>query len=216
MTQPHDDEYGVILRRVLRAEANEVTPSAEGLERIRTGIDARAARRLWWQMPWVRPAMAMGGALVLAAVVMAGTPSIRQSVIAAFQPTTPTGPASPYHPPSNNQGYPTNGPGTGSPSPTGSGGPSQGPGGGPCGDPGGDDSGGQVTTLRTPSASSTPTHCATTPPPQTQTEEPTTPSSPTTRPDSPPPHTTPPPQTSGSPSTDPKPSDSHPDPVTSP
>ena len=218
MTQPHDDEYGEILRRVLRAEADELTPSAEGLDRIRTKIDERSARRLWWQMPWVRPAMAVAGALVVATGVMAGTPGIRATVIAAFngQSNTPTSQTTtPYDPSTANGGYPTNGTADGTPSPTGSGSPSQGPAGGPCGPD--DTSGGQVTAMHTPSSGATPSDCPTTPPPDTQTTKPATPTSPTPPDD----HSTPPthstePTPSDSPSTDPKPSDANPDPAASP
>ena len=219
MTQPHDDEYGDVLRSVLRAEAEEVTPSAEGLERIRTRIADRSARRLWWQMPWIRPAMAVGGAFLLASVVMVGTPGIRGAVIAAFngQSNTPQSKGTtPYHPPTNNGGYPTNA-GSGTPSPTGSQGPSQGPAGGPC-DPGSSDPGsGQVTTMRTPSSSGSPSDCPTTPPPDSGTTDPGTPTS-TPPPDHPtePTHTTEPTEPSGSPSTDPKPSDSNAVPEASP
>lgn len=217
MTQPHDDEYGDVLRSVLRAEADEVTPSAEGLERIRSRIADRSARRLWWQMPWIRPAMAVGGAFLLASVVMVGTPGIRGAVIAAFngQSNTPQSRSStPYHPPTNNGGYPTNA-GSGTPSPTGSEGPSQGPGGGPCGT--GSSDPGQVTAMHTPSSSGSPSECPTTTPPDTSTTHPGTPTT-TPPPDHPtePTHTTEPTQPSGSPSTDPKPSDSNAVPEASP
>lgn len=214
MTQPHDDEYGDILRRVLRAEAEEITPSAEGLERIRSRIEQRSARQLWWQMPWVRPAMAVGGAMVLAAVVMVGTPGIRATVIAAFNPTSPTGTSTPIMPPGNNHGYPTNGTPTPTATPTDSG-ASQGPGYGSCGQ-----GGGKMTAPHTPAPSASPSECTSTSPPNGQTTEPTHPADPSTPPpahSTPPPHTTEPSQPSDSPTTtDPKPSDSVAGPVATP
>lgn len=214
MTQPHDDEYGDILRRVLRTEAEEITPSAEGLERIRARIEQRSARQLWWQMPWVRPAMAVGGAMVLAAVVMVGTPGIRATVISAFKPTAPQATSTPIMPPGNNHGYPTNGSPTPTASPTDSG-ASQGPGGGACG-PGN----GRVTALHTPSPSASPSECTSTSPPDGHTTGPAEPSHPTTTPpthSTPPPHSAEPTEPSDSPSTtDPKPSDSGAAPLATP
>lgn len=214
MTQPHDDEYGDILRRVLHSEAEEITPSAEGLERIRTRIDNRSARQLWWQMPWVRPAMAVGGAMVLAAVVMVGTPGIRATVIAAFKPTAPQATSTPIMPPGNNHGYPTNGSPTPTVSPTDSG-ASQGPGGGSC-----DSGSGKATASHTASPSASPSECTSTSPPDGQTTRPTHPSSPTTPTpphSTPPTHSTEPTEPSDSPSTtDPKPSDSGAGPVATP
>lgn len=212
MTQPHDDEYADILRRVLRTEAEEITPSAEGLERIRARIDERSARRLWWQMPWVRPAMAVGGAMVLAAVVMVGTPGIRATVISAFKPTAPQGTSTPIVPPGNNHGYPTNGTPTPAASPSDSG-ESQGPGGGGC-----DQGGGRVTASQTPSAS--PSQCPSTSPSDGHSTEPTSPSRPSTPiPTQPtqPTRSTVPPVPSNTPTTTvPKPSDSNAGPVATP
>ncbi|MBB5080253.1 hypothetical protein [Nonomuraea endophytica] len=76
MTQP-PDEYGDILRRVLRAEADAVVPSPEGLEIIRGRIERRGVRSvLWWRI----------GAATVSAVLVAGTvvmvvPSLRERVI---------------------------------------------------------------------------------------------------------------------------------------
>lgn len=65
------DEYGDVLRRALRAEADEVVPSPDGLQIIRARIEERRARRhlLWWRAG----ASAVGAALV-AAVVVAAVP----------------------------------------------------------------------------------------------------------------------------------------------
>lgn len=214
MTQPHDDEYGDILRRVLRTEAEEITPSAEGLERIRARIDQRSARRVWWQMPWVRPAMAVGGAMVLAAMVMVGTPGIRATVISAFKPTAPQGTSTPVMPPGNNHGYPTNGTPTPAASPTDSG-ESQGPGGGSCDQGQGD---GRVKASQTPSAS--PSECTSTSPPDGHSTEPSSPSHPSTPTpthSTQPTHSSEPSEPSNTPTTtDPKPSDSNAGPVATP
>ncbi|MET8155095.1 hypothetical protein ABZT47_01900 [Sphaerisporangium sp. NPDC005289] len=61
------DEYGEVLRRVLRAEADSVVPSAEGLQIIRTRIEQRGVRGIFW---WRAAASAFGAVLVAAAVVM--------------------------------------------------------------------------------------------------------------------------------------------------
>ena len=42
------DEYGDLLRRVLRAEADSVVPSAEGLQIIRTRVEQRGSRGIFW------------------------------------------------------------------------------------------------------------------------------------------------------------------------
>lgn len=58
------DEYGDILRRALRAEADAVVPSPDGLQIIRARIEERAAaRRLLW---WRAGASAVGAVLVAA------------------------------------------------------------------------------------------------------------------------------------------------------
>lgn len=216
MTQPHDDEYGETLRRVLRAEAEEFTPSAEGLERIRSKIEDRQAKQLWWQMPWVRPVVAVGGAMVLAGIVMVGTPGIRATVISAFSPSAPTGKSTPITPPGNNQGYPTNGSPTPTATPTDSG-ESGGPYGGAC-----DREGGKVTTLNTPSSSPSPSalpsECVSTSPPDEHTTPPTEPPH-THHPthSSTPTDSSEPSDPSNSPTTtDPKPSGSNPEPAASP
>lgn len=74
MSRP-EDEYEEVLRRALAAEADSVTPSPDGLERIRART--RGRRGWWhawsygWSPRWTRPAMALGGALVVVAVAAA-------------------------------------------------------------------------------------------------------------------------------------------------
>jgi Immunoglobulin-like domain of bacterial spore germination/Sporulation and spore germination len=63
---PDDDPLAARLRDALTSEAAMVTPSDDGLQQIRSGIDARA-QRPWWKHP-ATPALA--AALVLG--VMAG------------------------------------------------------------------------------------------------------------------------------------------------
>ncbi|MEU6408468.1 hypothetical protein [Microbispora sp. NPDC046933] len=79
MTFPPDDEYGELLRRALRAEADSVVPSPDGLEIIRRRIDQRGLRgvrnMLWWRVG----AAAAGAVLVAGAVVMA-VPGLRDQV----------------------------------------------------------------------------------------------------------------------------------------
>ncbi|GAA4079494.1 hypothetical protein [Actinomadura miaoliensis] len=68
MTDPHD-EYGDILRRALNAEAEKVTPAADGLERIRRRIDDRRRRRFswdWFTANWARPLLAVATAVAIA------------------------------------------------------------------------------------------------------------------------------------------------------
>ncbi|WP_279339575.1 hypothetical protein [Sphaerisporangium perillae] len=68
------DEYGEVLRRVLRAEADSVVPSAEGLQIIRTRIEQRDVRGIFW---WRAAASAFGAVLVAATVVMV-VPDLRE------------------------------------------------------------------------------------------------------------------------------------------
>lgn len=79
MTFPPDDEYGELLRRALRAEADSVVPSPDGLEIIRRRIDQRGLRGLrnllWWRVG----ASAAGAVLVAGAVVML-VPDLRDQV----------------------------------------------------------------------------------------------------------------------------------------
>ncbi|GAA0400824.1 hypothetical protein Acor_39230 [Acrocarpospora corrugata] len=86
MTIP-PDEYGALLRRAMRAEADSVVPSPEGLEIIRHRIDNRGFNGLrnifWWRI----------GASVAAAALVAGTvvmvvPGLRDQVETSIGLTT--------------------------------------------------------------------------------------------------------------------------------
>ncbi|MEV4459622.1 hypothetical protein [Microbispora sp. NPDC049633] len=79
MTFPPDDEYGELLRRALRAEADAVVPSPDGLEIIRTRIDQRGLRGLR-NLLWWRVGAAVAGAVLVAGVVVAVVPGLRDQV----------------------------------------------------------------------------------------------------------------------------------------
>ncbi|OPG14708.1 hypothetical protein [Microbispora sp. GKU 823] len=79
MTFPPDDEYGELLRRALRAEADSVVPSPEGLEIIRGRIEQRGLRGLRNMLWWRVGAAAAGAVLVAGAVVMV-VPGLRDQV----------------------------------------------------------------------------------------------------------------------------------------
>ncbi|MEV1169550.1 hypothetical protein [Nonomuraea sp. NPDC049784] len=76
MTQP-PDEYGDLLRRALRAEADAVVPSPDGLEIIRARIERRGVRNLFW---WRAGAAAASAVLVAGTIVMA-VPQLRTQII---------------------------------------------------------------------------------------------------------------------------------------
>jgi hypothetical protein len=83
MTQPFNDEHGDRLRRALHAEAEAVTPSPEGLERIRTKISQRHERRLSllsYSAPWLRPLAAVAAALVVCIAAVSVTPALANFV----------------------------------------------------------------------------------------------------------------------------------------
>ncbi|GAA3624094.1 hypothetical protein GCM10022419_132170 [Nonomuraea rosea] len=75
MTQP-PDEYGDLLRRALRAEADAVVPSPEGLQIIRARIERRGVRNLFW---WRAGAAAASAVLVAGTIVMA-VPQLRSQI----------------------------------------------------------------------------------------------------------------------------------------
>lgn len=79
MTFPPDDEYGELLRRALRAEADSVVPSPDGLEIIRRRIDQRGMRRLR-NMLWWRVGAAAAGAMLVAGAVVMVVPGLRDQV----------------------------------------------------------------------------------------------------------------------------------------
>ncbi|NUP63608.1 MAG: hypothetical protein HOW71_15730 [Nonomuraea sp.] len=76
MTQP-PDEYGDVLRRALRAEADAVVPSPEGLQIIRARIERRGIRNLFW---WRAGAAAASAVLVAGTIVMV-VPGLRSQVL---------------------------------------------------------------------------------------------------------------------------------------
>jgi hypothetical protein len=82
MTQPFDDEYGDRLRRALHAEAEAVTPSPEGLERIRSRINDKHERRFGFSLsaPWIRPLVALTAAVVVCGAAVSATPALKNFV----------------------------------------------------------------------------------------------------------------------------------------
>jgi hypothetical protein len=82
MTQPFDDEYGDRLRRALHAEAEAVTPSAEGLERIRSKINDKHERRFGFFLsaPWMRPLVALTAAVFVCGAAVSATPALKNFV----------------------------------------------------------------------------------------------------------------------------------------
>ncbi|HEY9523265.1 MAG TPA: hypothetical protein VIR33_08495 [Thermopolyspora sp.] len=81
------DEYGEILRRALRAEADTVVPSPEGLEIIRARIEQRGPRGFFW---W-RAAGAAAGAVLVAATIVMVVPDLREQAIPPSQGITHAG-----------------------------------------------------------------------------------------------------------------------------
>lgn len=81
MTLP-PDEHGEILRRVLRAEADAVVPSPEGLEIIRARIERRGLRGLFW----LRAGAAAAGAVLVAGTIVMVVPDLRNMVIVPAVP----------------------------------------------------------------------------------------------------------------------------------
>jgi hypothetical protein len=75
MTQP-PDEYGDILRRTLRAEADAVVPSPDGLQIIRARIERRGIRNLFW---W-RAGAAVASAVLVAGTIVMVVPGLRSQV----------------------------------------------------------------------------------------------------------------------------------------
>jgi hypothetical protein len=82
MTQPFDDEYGDRLRRALHAEAEAVTPSPEGLERIRSKINDKHERRFGFSLsaPWMRPLVALTAAVFVCGAAVSATPALKNFV----------------------------------------------------------------------------------------------------------------------------------------
>ncbi|MEW9531564.1 hypothetical protein [Microbispora sp. NPDC049125] len=80
MNFPPDDEYGELLRRAMRAEADSVVPSPEGLEIIRTRIDSRRGLFGLRGMPWWRIGASAAGAVLVAGTVVMVIPDLRTQV----------------------------------------------------------------------------------------------------------------------------------------
>ena len=82
MTSPHDneDEFEAQLRQVLKAEADSVQPSAEGLNLIR-GRTEKGRAASWFGLPWLRPALAVAGAVMITASVIMSSPQVRDQVL---------------------------------------------------------------------------------------------------------------------------------------
>ncbi|MEV0585963.1 hypothetical protein [Nonomuraea sp. NPDC050310] len=93
MTSQRPDDHGDLLRRVLRAEADQVVPSPEGLEIIRARISRRGVRNLFW---W-RASAGVASALLVAGTVVMVVPEWRNTVITNVVDNggTPIGPAEP-------------------------------------------------------------------------------------------------------------------------
>ncbi|MEU5878519.1 hypothetical protein [Spirillospora sp. NPDC047279] len=92
MTDPHE-EHGEILRRALNAEADTVTPSTDGLDRIRARIEERRLRRFgwaWFTASWARPVLAVGAAVAIAGIGV----SAPQTVNLFTSPAGHNGPSS--------------------------------------------------------------------------------------------------------------------------
>jgi hypothetical protein len=123
MTQPFDDEYGDRLRRALNAEAEAVTPSAEGLERIRSKINQRRERRLGFlslSSPWLRPLAAVAAAVFVCVVTVSVTPALANFVQTGhFSPNSGGGNEQTVTNDGRSQGeVPPSGPGSPVPSPS--------------------------------------------------------------------------------------------------
>jgi hypothetical protein len=108
MTDPFE-EHGERLRRVLRAEAEEIMPGPDGLERIRSRTSAgeRLGRWAWFTASWTRPLVAVGGAVLIAVVAVSAPPTINHiTSLTGEQGSTP------HHATSENPGEapPTEGP----------------------------------------------------------------------------------------------------------
>ncbi|WP_018655052.1 hypothetical protein [Actinomadura flavalba] len=79
-TGPSDEQLGEVLRRALHAEADTVIPADDGLERIRTRIAARPARRFgveWFTAGWARPALAVAAAVAIAGFGVSAPETLR-------------------------------------------------------------------------------------------------------------------------------------------
>ncbi|GHC96826.1 hypothetical protein GCM10007079_49760 [Nocardiopsis terrae] len=83
MSSPNDrneTEFEDQLRQILRAEADEVAPSGEGLHLIRERTE-RQRGAAWFRLPWLRPAAAVAAATLIAASVVIANPQVRDQVL---------------------------------------------------------------------------------------------------------------------------------------
>jgi hypothetical protein len=77
MSFTSDEEYGDLLRRTMRAEADSVVPSPEGLDIIRRRIEQRGLRGLFW---W-RVGASVAGAVLVAGTIVMLVPEFRTQVV---------------------------------------------------------------------------------------------------------------------------------------
>jgi hypothetical protein len=86
MSFTSDEEYGQLLRRAMRAEADSVVPSPDGLEIIRARIEQRGLRGLFW---W-RVSASLAGAVLVAGTVVMLVPDLRTQVVQSTGTTQTT------------------------------------------------------------------------------------------------------------------------------
>lgn len=79
-TDPTDAEFEAKLRQLLKAEADQVSPSPEGLNLIRERTENNRGSA-WFGLPWLRPAVAVAGAVLIATSVIMSTPQVRDQVL---------------------------------------------------------------------------------------------------------------------------------------
>lgn len=79
-TDPTNPEFEEQLRQILKAEADTVAPRGEALQLIRDRTD-RHRDTSWFGLPWLRPALAVAGAGLIAASVVMSTPQVRDQVL---------------------------------------------------------------------------------------------------------------------------------------
>ncbi|OLT27441.1 hypothetical protein BJF83_02530 [Nocardiopsis sp. CNR-923] len=81
MTSPtENDPFENQLRSILRSEADTVEPSAEALNLIRERTE-RGRGWAWFGLPWLRPVLAVAGAVLIAASVVVSSPEFRDHVL---------------------------------------------------------------------------------------------------------------------------------------
>ncbi|MEU3019391.1 MULTISPECIES: hypothetical protein [unclassified Nocardiopsis] len=83
MSSPNErseTEFEDQLRQILRAEADDVTPSAEGLNLIRERTE-RHRGSAWFGLPWLRPVAAVAAAVLIVTSVIMSSPQVREQVL---------------------------------------------------------------------------------------------------------------------------------------